>query len=150
MIDPADKKTAALPLEQPKRGRGRPVTGEALTPAQKQKAYRERLKSNVTKNVQDDSQISFLSRLLDQERENTERLANKVLELERQLKELKKSNVTKIKKHRDDAPLETIKAAHSQMEERRKSGELNEIDALWRFVGATLQTLEQHGIKEAE
>ena len=94
MIDPADKQTASLPLEQPKRGRGRPVTGEALTPAQKQKAYRERLKSNVTKNVQDDSQISFLSRLLDQERENTERLANKVLELERQLKEMKKGNVT--------------------------------------------------------
>jgi len=51
MIDPADKQTASLPLEQPKRGRGRPKTGAALTPAQKQKAYRERLKGNVTVNA---------------------------------------------------------------------------------------------------
>lgn len=44
MIDPADKQTAALPLEQPKRGRGRPSTGQAMTPAEKQRAYRERQK----------------------------------------------------------------------------------------------------------
>lgn len=50
MIDPADKQTESLPLEQPKRGRGRPTTGQAMTPAEKQRAYRERLKSNVTKN----------------------------------------------------------------------------------------------------
>jgi hypothetical protein len=51
MIDTLDKKTKDLPLEQPKRGRGRPKTGAALTPAQKQKAYRERLKGNVTVNT---------------------------------------------------------------------------------------------------
>lgn len=112
MIDPADKQTASLHLEQPKRGRGRPVTGEALTPAQKQKAYRERLKSNVTKNVQDDSQISFLSRLLDQERENTERLANKVLELERQLKEMKKDNVTESKGRLSEGMQRIIQDVH--------------------------------------
>ncbi|WP_193076148.1 hypothetical protein [Pseudomonas sp. FME51] len=44
MIDPTDKQTAALPLDAPKRGRGRPSTGKAMTPAEKQKAYRERLK----------------------------------------------------------------------------------------------------------
>lgn len=54
MIDPADKETQSLPLEQPKRGRGRPSTGQAMTPAQKQKAYRDRQKSNVTKNRVDD------------------------------------------------------------------------------------------------
>lgn len=43
MIDPTDKQTAALPLEQPKRGRGRPSTGQAMTPAEKQRAYRQRL-----------------------------------------------------------------------------------------------------------
>lgn len=51
MINPADKQTQALPLdEQPaKRKRGRPATGKAMTPAEKQRAYRERLKvSNVT------------------------------------------------------------------------------------------------------
>ena len=108
MIDPADKKTASLPLEQPKRGRGRPTTGAALTPAQKQKAYRERQKQLLAEaqnleavsrvqeglNADAESQIRLVSKLLDQERENSERLANKVLELERQLKELKKSNVT--------------------------------------------------------
>jgi len=50
MIDPADQQTQALPLdEQPaKKRRGRPATGKAMTPAEKQRAYRERLKSNVT------------------------------------------------------------------------------------------------------
>lgn len=44
MIDPADKLTQSLPLdEQPaKRKRGRPATGKAMTPAEKQRAYRER------------------------------------------------------------------------------------------------------------
>ena len=46
MIDPADKQTQSLPLdEQPaKRKRGRPATGAAMTPAEKQRAYRERVK----------------------------------------------------------------------------------------------------------
>lgn len=47
MIDPTDKQTIALPLdEQPaKKRRGRPATGQAMTPAEKQRAYRERLKA---------------------------------------------------------------------------------------------------------
>jgi hypothetical protein len=47
MIDPADKQTQALPLdEQPaKRKRGRPTTGAAMTAAEKQRAYRERQKA---------------------------------------------------------------------------------------------------------
>lgn len=108
MIDPADKQTAYLPLEQPKRGRGRPATGAALTPAQKQKAYRERQKQLLAEahnldaisqvqeglNADAESQIRLLSKLLDEERENSERLANKVIGLERKLKELNKSNVT--------------------------------------------------------
>ncbi|HCY4880044.1 TPA: hypothetical protein O1V27_002838 [Staphylococcus aureus] len=54
MIDPANQQTQALPLdEQPaKRKRGRPATGKAMTPAEKQRAYRERMKSrNVTGNA---------------------------------------------------------------------------------------------------
>lgn len=43
MIDPTDKQTEALPLEPQKRGRGRPSTGQAMTPAEKQRAYRQRL-----------------------------------------------------------------------------------------------------------
>jgi len=79
MIDPTDKQTAALPLEQPKpgklsnvtkkttsgfdlskktgfpeiekRGRGRPATGAAMTPAEKQRAYRQRLKEQNANQV---------------------------------------------------------------------------------------------------
>lgn len=50
MIDPADKLTQPLPLdEQPaKRKRGRPATGKAMTPAEKQRAYRERQKQKAS------------------------------------------------------------------------------------------------------
>ncbi|MBA1238692.1 hypothetical protein G7015_09405 [Pseudomonas kunmingensis] len=53
MIDPADKQTQTLPLdEQPaKRKRGRPATGTAMTQAEKQRAYRERMKSKQGKNM---------------------------------------------------------------------------------------------------
>ncbi len=55
MIDPADKQTQALPLdEQPtKRKRGRPATGKAMTPAEKQRAYRERMKSKEGEKMSD-------------------------------------------------------------------------------------------------
>lgn len=46
MIDPTEKQTQPLALEQTKRGRGRPATGAAMTPAEKQKAYRERQKAS--------------------------------------------------------------------------------------------------------
>lgn len=47
MIDPSDQLNQALALdEQPaKRKRGRPATGAAMTAAEKQRAYRERVKS---------------------------------------------------------------------------------------------------------
>lgn len=46
MIDAQDKSTQALPLDEMpiKRKRGRPDTGKAMTPAEKQRAYRERQK----------------------------------------------------------------------------------------------------------
>lgn len=49
MIDPADKQTQALPLDeqQAKRKRGRPATGAAMTAAEKQRAYRERQKQKA-------------------------------------------------------------------------------------------------------
>lgn len=54
MIDALDKQTQPMPLEPAKRGRGRPKTGNAMTPAEKQRAYRERQKAasgNVTENT---------------------------------------------------------------------------------------------------
>lgn len=77
MIDPADKQTASLPLEQQKRGRGRPATGAALTPAEKQKAYRERMKSKVT--AKGECPIEL--------REALERLGERQIQLEKELGE---------------------------------------------------------------
>lgn len=53
MIDPTDKATQPLPLDEPpqRKRRGRPSSGKAMTPAEKQRAYRERQKAaqgNVT------------------------------------------------------------------------------------------------------
>lgn len=47
MIDPADKQTQPLNLDETpaKRKRGRPATGKAMTPAEKQRAYRQRKKA---------------------------------------------------------------------------------------------------------
>jgi hypothetical protein len=45
MNDSVDNSLPSLPFEQ-KRGRGRPKTGQAMTPAEKQKAYRERVKAS--------------------------------------------------------------------------------------------------------
>ena len=100
MIDPADKQTTSLPLEQPKRGRGRPSTGKAMTPAEKQKAYRERMKnkSNVTVTERDeDNQVSFLRKLLKEAENARDRLATKVTVLEGRLESAEtrlKSRVT--------------------------------------------------------
>jgi DNA repair exonuclease SbcCD ATPase subunit len=44
MIDAQDTQTQALPLEQPAK-RGRPATGQAMSNADRQRAYRERQKS---------------------------------------------------------------------------------------------------------
>ncbi|EJH4830883.1 hypothetical protein L4Z61_002933 [Pseudomonas aeruginosa] len=45
MIDPTDKQTQPLPLEQPKRGRGRPATGKALSDAERARRYRANKKN---------------------------------------------------------------------------------------------------------
>lgn len=49
MIDPTDKATQPLPLDEPpqRKRRGRPSTGKAMTPAEKQRAYRERQKARI-------------------------------------------------------------------------------------------------------
>lgn len=49
MIDHLDKQTKPMDLEQ-KRGRGRPATGQALSNADRQRAYRERQKAQRNEN----------------------------------------------------------------------------------------------------
>lgn len=53
MIDHMDKQTQPMDLE-PKRGRGRPATGQALSNADRQRAYRERQKAQRNENTHRD------------------------------------------------------------------------------------------------
>lgn len=46
MKQPTDTKTMELPMPGAKRGRGRPSTGTAMTSAERQKAYRDRVKNS--------------------------------------------------------------------------------------------------------
>lgn len=88
MIDANDKATQPLPLdEQPmKRKRGRPATGTAMTPAEKQRAYRERQsKLRDQKPTTDHQTVQALDHevrklLMDLERANT-----RIAELEKEL-----------------------------------------------------------------
>ena len=109
MIDPTDKQTQAIPLEQQKRGRGRPATGAAMTPAEKQKAYRERQKKEAAADV--DGQIKLLRHLLEQAREDNQRLAGKVLELRKDNDDLIKvlDEASKEKKYWIDRALKSDK-----------------------------------------
>lgn len=148
MIDTNDKATQPLPLdEQPmKRKRGRPATGKAMTPAEKQRAYRERQrKLRDQKPAADHQTVQALDQEVRKLLVELERANARIAELEKELKQ-RYEKPAKTRKHRDDAPLKSIMAAHNRMEERRKSGELSENDALWHFVGATLQVIEQHGL----
>lgn len=80
MIDHMDKQTQPLPLE-PKRGRGRPATGKALSNAERQRRYREAQKAqrneNIHKEVAEDLRAQLAEALEDIEllnRKNTELL----------------------------------------------------------------------------
>lgn len=66
MIDPADQQTQALPLEEKpaKKRRGRPATGKAMTPAEKQRAYRERKKASTGNVTENKDQAEYIERLL--------------------------------------------------------------------------------------
>ncbi len=56
MKDHLDKQTQSLPLE-PKRGRGRPATGQALSNAERQRAYRERQKAQRNGETGDEGEL---------------------------------------------------------------------------------------------
>lgn len=103
MIDPADQQTQALPLEeQPaKKRRGRPATGKAMTPADKQRAYRERMKTKAGA-VYDQRDMDEAIRAYQQEIVKlTDELNAALCRAETAEKALKKR-----KRHRDDPPIE--------------------------------------------
>lgn len=81
MKDPHDKQTKSIALEQQKRGRGRPSSGAALTPAQKQKAYRERLKGNVTGKETTPEEVEKLREMARAEFKRAEGLQAQVIDM---------------------------------------------------------------------
>lgn len=68
MKDEADKQTQELTLDTTpvRRGRGRPSTGQALTPAEKQRKYRERQRSREIELAQQlENALAEIERLKD-------------------------------------------------------------------------------------
>lgn len=146
MIDPADKQTQAIPLdEQPtKKRRGRPATGKAMTPAEKQRAYRERLKRNVT-DINSGEREQLHDRIAELLVQN-DKLNRECNKLKKALEEEKsnKGNVTKVKRHRDDNVLERIvEAIEHEMKE-------TSTDKYARAVGRIKGILEHNGFTVAK
>lgn len=99
MTDALDKQTQALPLEPVKRGRGRPKTGTAMTPAEKQRAYRERQrKLNVQKPAADHQTVQALDQEVRKLLVELECANARIAELEKELqsrdRKEEKNNVT--------------------------------------------------------
>lgn len=112
MIDHLDKQTKTLNLE-PKRGRGRPATGQALSNAERQRAYRERQKAqrNEKSNSED---VERLTKNFRQVHGEMERLRVQAVE-----KDLK---IAKLEKQ-----IELLKAELEKKTQRNeKSSRLNE------------------------
>ncbi len=101
MKDHLDKQTQLLPLE-PKRERGRPATGQALSNAERQRAYRERQKAqrNVTGKEATTGEVEKLREMARAEFKRAEGLqaqvidmSMKIAQLEHEIRQLKKSGV---------------------------------------------------------
>lgn len=87
MIDHLDKETMPLALE-PKRGRGRPATGQALSNAERQRAYRERQKAQRNEKVKPGptwEDTRALMEMIDSKNAEIEQAKAEIEELKRQL-----------------------------------------------------------------
>lgn len=91
MIDHLDKQTKPMDLEQ-KRGRGRPATGKALSNADRQRAYRERQKTQRNeKGVGPEwDDVRKLTKYIDDLGEQLAEAINRAQEAEAKTKELEK------------------------------------------------------------
>lgn len=80
MIDPTNNATQQLPSEPISRGRGRPSTGQALSNAERQKAYRQRQKELRNDKSENDlsAQVELLQRLLSESEEERVRLTSEL------------------------------------------------------------------------
>lgn len=102
MIDRMDSKTIDMIESEPKNRRGRPATGKAMSAAEKQKAYRARLKE---KSEMIENMSGIKSRvndaLVEEEKKlkkEMEHMATVIEQLEKKLAKLEDDNVTKNKK----------------------------------------------------
>lgn len=124
MIDHLDKQTQSLPLEQ-KRGRGRPATGQALSNAERQRAYRERQKAqrNEKSNSEDVERLTKNFRQVHGEMERLRVQAVekdlKIAQLEKQI-ELLKAELKK-KTQRNEKP-EKAKEGRYVMQKKSPAG----------------------------
>ncbi|HGS8002784.1 TPA: hypothetical protein ACMFP5_006079 [Pseudomonas aeruginosa] len=133
MIDPADKQTQALPLEQPKRGRGRPATGKALSDAERARRYRANKKKRDDQPsrkdnedgkkalyrrtvIQQAEQIRALEQQLVQQREEYNDLVHKLM-AERD--QLKRDLAAKPRRHRDQPTAELPESAYEDEPEAK-------------------------------
>ncbi|EEZ3329092.1 hypothetical protein D1O90_005283 [Escherichia coli] len=127
MIDHMDKQTQSMDLE-PKRGRGRPATGQALSNADRQRAYRERQKAQRNEKKEGGKEGSYartiveqaeiiraLEQQLVQQREDYNDLVHKLM-TERD--QLKRELATKPKRHRNQPAAELPKSAYSDDQEK--------------------------------
>lgn len=105
------KGAKVIEIENKKRGRGRPSTGAALTPAEKQKAYRERQKASG--NVTDkDSKIEELEKVILERGYKSYEMAEKhESEIQALLKELLKA---KERASKAEEKLKALKLKNSQ------------------------------------
>lgn len=135
MIDHLDKQTQPLPLEQ-KRGRGRPATGQALSNAERQRAYRERQKAQrnekpENRKVPYDEVVAIAQELgerckaaeakLRVELELGEKARKRVKELEAQLAQ-RNEKPAKVKRHRDQPAAELPEDKTYTLQARTGSG----------------------------
>ncbi len=127
MIDHLDKQTQPMDLET-NRGRGRPATGQALSNADRQRAYRERQKAqrNEKKDggkekryakiiVEQAEIIRGLEQQLVQQREEYNDLVHKLM-AERD--QLKRDLAAKPRRHRDQPAAELPESAYSDDQEK--------------------------------
>lgn len=115
MIDAKDKGTQALPLEEMpiKRKRGRPATGKAMTPAEKQRAYRERQKQSRDQNsVQTAGEYS--AERFEELRLITVEISERCMAAEARVAELEKAN-EELRKTRE--ALEALAARQLRLED---------------------------------
>jgi chromosome segregation ATPase len=131
MKDQADRQTTDI-FESAKRGRGRPVTGQAMTNADRQKAYRQRLKSGqviklptVTEMLnmsgETNQEIESLRQALDRVVMHRDELLRELRQVKDEINQLKTVTVTKNRGQGDlDQSLQLIETLEATVDSQRQ------------------------------